>query len=96
MSMALIQLVNNIASAMDNRELTAGVFQGLSKAFDTSNHHILFNKLDHYGIRGHSLNWITSHLTNRKLLVQFTLTGTNCKWYSSRINFRTSFVCYIY
>ena len=33
--MALIQLVNNIVSAMDNRESTAGVFLDLSKAFDT-------------------------------------------------------------
>ena len=94
-SMALIQLVNNIASAMDNRELTAGVFLGLSKAFDTSNH-ILLNTLDHYGIRGHSLNWISSYLTNRKQLIQFTLTGTNRMWYCPRINFRTSFVYYLY
>ena len=48
--MALIQLVNNIASAMDNREWTRGVFLDLSKAFDTIDHHILLNKLDHYGI----------------------------------------------
>ena len=52
--MALIQLVNNITSAMDNRESTAGVFLDLSKAFDTIDHHILLNKLDHYGIKGHS------------------------------------------
>ena len=38
--MALIQLVNNIASAMDNRESTAGVFLDLSKTFDTIDHHI--------------------------------------------------------
>ena len=31
---ASIQLVHNIASAMDNRELTAGVFLDLSKDFD--------------------------------------------------------------
>ena len=61
--MALIQLVNNIASAMDNRESTAGVFLDLSKAFDTIDHHILLNKLDHYGSRGHSFNWVSSYLT---------------------------------
>ena len=39
--MALIQLVNNIASSMDNKETTVGVFLDLSKAFDTIDHHIL-------------------------------------------------------
>ena len=49
--MALIQLVNNFASAMDNRESTAGVFLDLWKAFDTIDQHILLNKFDHYVIR---------------------------------------------
>ena len=52
--MALIQLVNNVVSAMDNRESTAGVFLDLSKAFETIDHHILLNKLDQYGIGEHS------------------------------------------
>ena len=51
---------------------TAGVFSDLSKAFDTIDHHILLNKLDHYDIRGHSLNSVSSYLTNGKQLVQFT------------------------
>ena len=33
----------------------------------------MLNKLDHYGIRGHSFNWVSCYLTNRKQLVQFTL-----------------------
>ena len=69
--MALIQLGNNIASGMDNRESPAGVFLDLSKAFDIIDHHILLNKLDHYGIRGHYFHWVFSYLTNRKQLVQF-------------------------
>ena len=71
-TMALIQLVNFIASAMDNREITAGVFLDLSKAFDTIDHQILLRKLEHYAIRGHSLDWIISYLTNRKQFVQYT------------------------
>ena len=77
--MALIYLVNNIASSMDNKETTAGVLLDLSKAFDTINHHILPNKLDLYGIRGHSLDQAFSYLTNRKQLAKVTSPVLNRK-----------------
>ena len=51
---------------------TAGVFLDLSKAFDSTDHNILLNKLGHHGIRWHSLNSVSSYLTNGKQLVQFT------------------------
>ena len=54
-SHALVHLVNNISSAIDRNEITVGVFLDLSKAFDTLNHKILFSKLEHYGIRGLTL-----------------------------------------
>ena len=69
--MALIQLANNNASSMDNKETTVGVFLDLSKAFDTIDHHILLDKLDRYAIRGPALEWIKGYLTNRKQFVQF-------------------------
>ena len=94
-SMVLIQLVNNIASAMDNRESAAGVSLELSKAFDTIDRHILLNKLDHYGVRGHSFNWVSSYLTNKKQLVQFTPAGSQPELIVCGI-FRTSFVYYLY
>ena len=38
----------------------------LAKAFDTVDHHILLQKLEHYGIRGIVLQFYQSFLENRK------------------------------
>ena len=46
-----------------------GVFLDLSKAFDTVNHDILINKLNFYGITGHSNKLFQSYLENRKQFV---------------------------
>ena len=48
-SLALVDLYDNIAEAIDSRELAVGIFLDLSKAFDTVDHDILFQKLDVMG-----------------------------------------------
>ena len=69
--MALIHLYEKFSSAIDNKEYTLGVFIDLSKAFDTVNHDMLLAKLEHYGVRGNSLKWFESYLSDRKQFVSY-------------------------
>ena len=62
---ALISLSERIKSTIDSNRVGCGIFIDLQKAFDTVNHNILLQKLDHYGIRGSSLQWFESYLTGR-------------------------------
>ena len=67
--MALIDLYDKISLAIDRNEFSVGIFIDLSKAFDTLDHYILLRKLEHYGIRGKTLDWFNSYLSNRKQCV---------------------------
>ena len=60
--MAIMALVDNISRSIDNGEYTLGVFLDFSKSFDCLNHQILFNKLEHYGVRNEALLWFKSYL----------------------------------
>ena len=67
---ALVELVDKIKNSIDNGEMTCGIFVDLSKAFDTVNHKILLEKLNHYGFRGKANQLLASYLTNRKQFVE--------------------------
>ena len=67
---AILEIVNDIQSNMNQRLLSCGVFIDLKKAFDTVNHDILLDKLNHYGFRGIINDWFSSYLKNRTQTTQ--------------------------
>ena len=66
---ALIDITETIRQALDNKKFACGIFVDLQKAFETVNHDILIDKLEHYGIRGTTNNWFASYLKNRSQFV---------------------------
>ena len=56
--MALLELTEEIANAIDKNKSTIGVFIDLKKAFDTVNHNLLLKKLK----CGVEHNWFSSYL----------------------------------
>ena len=69
---AIIDIVNTIQSNMDKRLFSCGVFIDLKKAFDTVDHAILLDKLNHYGFRGITNDWFSSYFQGR---IQTTQVG---------------------
>ena len=100
-SMAIIDLVEEITNAMDKGKLTIGVFIDLKKAFDTVDHRILVDKLDHYGVRGVAKQWFSSYLGNRNQYVCFNSMNSSystvtCElWYTTRVNSRANSFYYV-
>ena len=93
---AILSITDQIQTAVENGHYSCGIFLDLSKAFDTVNHSILLQKLEHYRFRGIVYDWFESYLYNRKqfisigsvslgLLVRCYLWGATrfCSWPST-------------
>jgi hypothetical protein len=61
----LIQVVNNIGAALNRGNYCIGIFLDLRKAFYTCSHDILLKKLSKLGVKGTTLAWFSSYLSNR-------------------------------
>ena len=80
---AIAELIGEIAKNLDEGLHTIGVFLDLSKAFDTLQHEVLFDKLAIYGIRGVALEWYKSYLKNRQLRVKCMVASSPLQEYSN-------------
>ena len=68
---ALAQITEMIKVSIDSRKFGFGILVDLRKAFDTVNHEILLNKLEHYGIGDSMLKWFQSYLFDCRQFVSF-------------------------
>ena len=71
---AAVELIDRITKQMDKNENPLNIFLDMSKAFDTLDHSILLEKLEHYGIKYKSLELLRSYFTNRYQFVDFNNT----------------------
>ena len=94
-SMTIVNLMEKITNTLYNTKTVIGVFIDLKKAFDTIDHTILLQKLNHYRIYGIVNQWVSSYLSHRKQYVQINGTKSNVQSIlrgSTRFNSRPQFV----
>ena len=68
-SLATLDLQSQLINNIEDKLYSCSVFFDFSKAFDTVNHNILLDKLEHYGFRGIAYSWFKSYLNQRTQIV---------------------------
>lgn len=74
---AMFNFISNVASSLDTRMHSLGLFLDLSKAFDVVNHNLLLKKLAALGIRGVGYDWLSSYLLERRQVVETEFTDSS-------------------
>jgi hypothetical protein len=69
----LVQVINFINTALNDKKYAIGIFLDLKKAFDVCSHDILLRKLQKLGIRDTALQWFTSYLHGRQQKVNILM-----------------------
>jgi len=69
---AIFKLINETLIALNDKIMVRAIFCDLEKAFDSINHDILISKLNFYGVKGKTLLWFKSYLSNRYQSVTLT------------------------
>ena len=70
-SQPVLHFTDKIYNALNQKPsaATISIFIDLKKAFDTVDHKILLQKMDHYGIRGTTNTWFENYLSDREQFV---------------------------
>ena len=67
---ALVKVINDLRVAADNKDVSVLLLLDQSAAFDTIDHTILIQRLEHWvGLSGTALSWFCSYLTGRSYSV---------------------------
>ena len=67
---ALLKVINDLRVAADNKHVSVLLLLDLTAAFDTIDHTILIQRLEHWvGLSGTALSWFHSYLTGRSYFV---------------------------
>ena len=74
---AALEFLDRVYNLLDEGKMLMPVYLDFSKAFDTVNHQILLQKLNHYGIRGIIHNWFESYLSSRTQYVSINEENSN-------------------
>lgn len=97
--MPIIEAIEEITSAIDQKNYVMGVVVELKKAFDTIKNDILINKLERYGIRWIVLDWVRSYLSKRQVCevgkIQVSMFG-HCLWCLPWVSVGTKTVYFVY
>ena len=78
-SLAVMDQLKYVYENLDSGATVISLFLDFSKAFDCIDHNILLGKLYRYGVRGITLDWFKSYLSNRNQYVSVNNTNSQIK-----------------
>lgn len=67
---AAVDFIESVVNSIESGKKVVGIFMDLSKAFDSVSHSLLIDKLAELKIKGPTLTWMKSYLTNRQQYVE--------------------------
>lgn len=89
-TLAIYSLLKIVLTNINHNYFTTGLFFDLSKAFDLVSHDMLLQKLEATGIRGITLQWLSSYLSNRQQRVTVTKIDTSNNMTSHYSEFKSN------